>query len=141
MGRNIEGNRSGCVKKKNKQQQQKKDSIHMLISFPELHSRRGFKLMSVCACSVMSDLLQFFEITRLLCPWNFPGKTTRVGCGFLLQGIFLIQGLNPCLLYLLHRKAGSLSLCYLGIPELMKVLSKRAFQIHDVPTLFHTLFR
>ena len=29
------------------------------------------------------------------CPWNFPGKHTGVGCHFLLQGIFLIQGLNP----------------------------------------------
>ena len=24
----------------------------------------------------------------LLCPWNFPGKNTGVGCHFLLQGIF-----------------------------------------------------
>ena len=32
---------------------------------------------------------------RLLCPWNFPGKNTRVGCHFLLQGIFPTQGLNP----------------------------------------------
>ena len=27
--------------------------------------------------------------------WNFPGKSTGVGCHFLLQGIFLTQGLNP----------------------------------------------
>ena len=40
--------------------------------------------------------------TSLLCPWNFPGKNTGVGCHFLLQGIFLNQGLNPCLLCLLH---------------------------------------
>ena len=26
------------------------------------------------------------EPTRLLCPWNFPGKNTGVGCHFLLQG-------------------------------------------------------
>ena len=25
---------------------------------------------------------------RLLCPWDFPGKDTGVGCRFLLQGIF-----------------------------------------------------
>ena len=24
--------------------------------------------------------------TRLLCPWNSPGKNTGVGCHFLLQG-------------------------------------------------------
>ena len=32
---------------------------------------------------------------RLLHPWDFPGKITGVGCHFLLQGIFLTQGLNP----------------------------------------------
>ena len=37
--------------------------------------------------------------TRLLCPWNSPGKNTRVGCHFLLQGIFLTLGLNPGLLW------------------------------------------
>ena len=33
--------------------------------------------------------------TRLLCPWEFLGRSTRVGCHFLLQGIFLTQGSNP----------------------------------------------
>ena len=37
--------------------------------------------------------------TRLLCPWDFPGKNTGVGCHFLLQGIFLTQGSNPDLLH------------------------------------------
>ena len=33
--------------------------------------------------------------TRLLCPWDSPGKNTGVGCHFLLQGIFLRHRLNP----------------------------------------------
>ena len=37
--------------------------------------------------------------TRLLCPWNFPGKSTGVGCHFLVQGIFPTQGSNPGLLH------------------------------------------
>ena len=37
--------------------------------------------------------------TRLLHPWNFSGKNTGLGCHFLLQGIFMIQGLNPGLLH------------------------------------------
>ena len=37
--------------------------------------------------------------TRLLRPWDFLGKSTGVGCHFLLQGIFLTQGLNPGLLH------------------------------------------
>ena len=32
-------------------------------------------------------------------PGDSPGKNTGVGCQFLLQGIFLIQGLNLGLLY------------------------------------------
>ena len=49
------------------------------------------------SCSVMSDSLwpRGLESTRLLCPWNFPGKNTGVGWHFLLQGIFLTQGSNP----------------------------------------------
>ena len=40
--------------------------------------------------------------TRLLCPWDSPGKSTGVSCHFLLQGIFLIQGSNPRVLCPLH---------------------------------------
>jgi len=36
--------------------------------------------------------------TRLLCPWGSSGKNTGVGGRALLQGIFLTQELNPCLL-------------------------------------------
>ena len=42
--------------------------------------------------------------TWLLCPWDSPGKSTGVGCHALLQGIFLTQGLNSDLLYLLHHR-------------------------------------
>ena len=33
--------------------------------------------------------------TRLLRPWDFLGKSTGVGCHFLLPGIFPTQGSNP----------------------------------------------
>ena len=54
---------------------------------------------SVCAGSVMFDSLQphGLQPTRLLCPWDSPGKNTWVGCHFLPQGIFLTQGHNLCL--------------------------------------------
>ena len=35
----------------------------------------------------------------LLRPWDFPGKSTEVGCHFLLQGIFPTQGSNRALLH------------------------------------------
>ena len=37
-------------------------------------------------------------------PWNSLGKNTGEGCQFLSQGIFLTQGLNPCLLCLPHSR-------------------------------------
>ena len=51
--------------------------------------------------SVMPDSLRphGLQPTRLLCPWDFPGKDTGVGCHFLLQWIFPTQGLNPGLLH------------------------------------------
>ena len=42
--------------------------------------------------------------------WTFPGKNTGVGYYYLLQGIFLTQGWNPSLLYLLHWQGGSFPL-------------------------------
>ena len=48
--------------------------------------------------------------TRLLCPWDSPGKNTGMGCHALFQRIFLTQGLNLCLLCLVHLQAGSLPL-------------------------------
>ena len=51
--------------------------------------------------SVVSDSLQPHGLLPmgLLCPWDFPGKNTGVGCHALLQGIFPTQGLNPGLLH------------------------------------------
>ena len=51
---------------------------------------------------------------RLLCPWDFSGKDTGVGCHFLLQGTFLTQGLNLGHLHLLHWQMDSLLMSHLG---------------------------
>ena len=50
------------------------------------------------------------------CPWDSSDKHIGVGCHDLLEGIFPTQGLNPCLLSLLHWLAGSLSLVPPGEP-------------------------
>ena len=50
-----------------------------------------------CSQSVLS--LRPHGPSRLLYPWDFPGKITGVGCYFLLQGIFPTQGLNLGLLH------------------------------------------
>ena len=77
--------------------------------------------------SVVSDSLhpQGLWPTTLLNPWDFPGKSTGMGCHFLLQGIFLTQGSNPgllhCRLYLLSHQ---------GSPSGRRWLkSKHAFSI------------
>ena len=54
------------------------------------------------------------QLAKLLHPWDFPGKKTRLSCHFLLQGIFLTQGSNSGLL---HCKQTLLSLSYQGIPQ------------------------
>ena len=68
--------------------------------------------------SVVSDSLQphVLQPARLLCPWDSPGKNTGMGCHALLQGIFLTQGLNPCLLCLLHCRWILYQLSYQGSP-------------------------
>ena len=74
------------------------------------HNDLGFLCsnMYIISCvlshSVMFDSLQPHGLlpTRLLCPLDFPGKNTGVGCHFLPQGTFLIQGLHPRHLHLLH---------------------------------------
>ena len=51
---------------------------------------------------------------------RFPGKNGGVGCHFLLQGIFPIQGSNPCLLWLLQLQVDSLPLSHLGSLETLQ---------------------
>ena len=42
------------------------------------------------------------QSVRLLCPWDFPGKSPGAGCPALLWGIVPTQGSNLSLLCLLH---------------------------------------
>ena len=71
---------------------------------------------------VVSDSLQPLGLypTRLLHPWNFPGKSIGGGCQFLLQGIFPAQGLNlgltHCRQMLYHLSQFYFEKCSLRIP-------------------------
>ena len=38
--------------------------------------------------------MDYLQPTRLLCPWDYPGKDSGVGCHALLQGIFPTRGSN-----------------------------------------------
>ena len=65
-------------------------------------------LFSACVLSCFSPVLScslqpyVLQSSRLLCPWNCPGKNTGVGCHALLQELLLIQGSNLHLLLLLY---------------------------------------
>ena len=65
-------------------------------------------IISVCVCSVVSDSLLPHGLwsTRLLCPWDFLGKSTGAGCHY-LQGMDLS---DPGILRLLQWQMDSLPL-------------------------------
>ena len=56
--------------------------------------------MQCYVTSVVSNALPSYgpKPTRLLCPWDCPGKNTGGGCHALLEGIFLTQGWNSRLI-------------------------------------------
>ena len=78
---------------------------------------------------------------RLLCPWNFPGKNTGVACHFLIQGIFLTQGPNPCLFCLLHWWADSLPLVPPGEPRCLLIVLNQVDKLTEISELFHWVFQ
>ena len=60
----------------------------------------SFREECVCACVHVLSHIWFFcdprdSPTRLLCPWEFPGKNTGVGCHFLLRGGLPNPGIKP----------------------------------------------
>ena len=94
------------------------------------------------SCSVVSNSLQPHGLypTRLLHPWDSPGKSTGVCCHSLLQGIFLTQGSNlgllqkpgllhcsPVFYHLSHREAN---------PQQMKDISVLHFRVKEPKKLF-----
>ena len=73
-------------------------------------------ILSCFSVASNSSQCHGLQPSRLLCPWNFAGKNTRVGCHFLLQGIFPSQGSNLHLWHLLLWQTDSFPLCPWGSP-------------------------
>ena len=73
-------------------------SNHLILCHPLLLQGKAFFVLccAMLSCSVMSDSFCPCGLypTRLLCPWDFPGKNPGVGCHFILQGSSCI-----CLLF------------------------------------------
>ena len=99
-------------------------------------------------CSVAQSCLTLLRTHGLYSPLGSsvhgvtPGRNTGMGCHFLLQGIFLTQGLNWCLLRLLHLQTDSLPLHLMGSPSgdplgMLQVL--HLVQGHPTSKLYHLL--
>ena len=84
----------------------------MILAHINKIAAKVWELHISCCCLVVKLCLTFVT-PHGLCPWDFPDMTIRVGCHFLLKGVFPIQGLN---LYLLHWQADSLPLSHLRSP-------------------------
>ena len=85
----------------------KEGNIKLLRKKKPIKPGRKILDRCVCVCSVVSDSLQPHGLwsARLLCPWDSPGKSTEMGCHFLLQGVFPTQGSCLPFLLLLHWQA------------------------------------
>ena len=72
---------------------------HSQVTVPEMSPR--YPQMKSFSVAQLSNSMQPHGLypSRLLYPWDFLGKNTGVGRHFLLQGIFLTQGLKPCLMH------------------------------------------
>ena len=87
-----------CCSLKEKKKVDKSWEVLLLRHSFLWHSTPTVKLSCLCcALLVMSDSLWPHGLwpTRLLCPWYFPGKKTRVGYHFLLQGNLPNPGIEP----------------------------------------------
>ena len=94
--------------------------LNQLLKFNSI--LKWFMNACMLACSVTSVVSSSLWPcgllpTRLLCPWDSPGKNTGVGCHALLQGIFPAQGLNPHLSHHLHCRWILYPLSHLGSPN------------------------
>ena len=91
--------------------------LSKIIKSPMVMSHYFIKtLRAKLLCHVCVTLWTVWP-TRLLCPWDSPGKNTGMGCHFLFQGIFPNQRPNPCPLCLLHWQADSSPLVTPGKPN------------------------
>ena len=55
----------------------------------------GISFPRACVRAQSLQLCPTLWLTRLLCPWDSPGKNTEVGGHFLLQGLDPRPGIKP----------------------------------------------
>ena len=88
---------------------------HLCVSWNPVQLK--LESLSYCGCCSVTKLCLTLlgplglQPTRLFCLWDFSCNNTGMACHFFLQGIFPIQGSNPCFL---HWQEGSLPLNHQG---------------------------
>ena len=90
-------------------------------------------LMHVCMLRCLSQVHLFATLwtvapTKLLCPWDSPGKNTGLGGQALSQGIFPTQKSNLKFLHLLHCRQILHQLSHQRSPKYLMIIS----QINDM---------
>ena len=81
-----------------------------LTKVPSKFEQNPLLCIRAQSCPTLCHPMDWLLPDRLLCPWDFPGKNTGVGCHFLLQNKILIF-----ISYLLFLKA---SLCTTNLGNL-----------------------
>ena len=127
------------------------DWCHLLTAFQPLclklggswkHFVTSYLHVRVLSHSVMSDSATPWTVAHQGSPsMDFLDKNTGVGCHFLLQGIFLTQGLKLYLLCLLHCWCILYPLSHWVSPYLHKSLKCSQFYLGGVRLLFLSLQR
>ena len=104
-------------------------TVKVRIESMSIWSTQIILCVCVCACVCVQSCLTL-EPTRLLCPWNSPGKDSGVDCHFLLHVNFTTQGSNLYLLHLLHWQASGLPAVPPG--EATNNVTQRPVHIWDI---------
>ena len=75
----------------------KEQCVQLMVHFPLFSYSACLHAQSLQSCPTLCNPVDCSP-SRLLCPWDSPGKNAGVGCQSLLQGIFPTQGSNLRLL-------------------------------------------
>ena len=96
-----------------------KINVKMFSIFPScLYGLMGNAYCCCCLVAKSCPILlrpQRLQPTKVLCPWDFPGKNIGRGCHFFLHGIFPTKGSYP---RLLHWQVNSFPLSHQESPTL-----------------------
>ena len=66
--------------------------VSPVLTPPQAPKQVCVRANSLQSCPTLCDPMDCSHPPRLLCPWDSPGKNTRVGCHFLLHPKQVIQG-------------------------------------------------